>query len=273
MLEDNQVLNQNNPLMDIMKNKKAQTRFDKNKKIILILSAFFSLIIIGVIYFSLDVSKIKQININGNYYLSDNKILEISELSKDDRFLLTMPWSIKRKIEQNVLIQETKVDMLDGLIVDINVKEKAPIGYAYENGSNVLILDNDERITIDNENISLITKVPLLEGFSGEELVLIEQNIKECDKDIINEISEIHKYPNLKYQYVEIIMRDGNYIFTSPYGLKMLNKYYDIESSYIKDKYVCYYFEDISGNAYTSACPWEPVEEVKVEESEDIEEE
>ena len=35
----------------------------------------------------------------------------------------------------------------------------------------------------------------------------------------------------------------------------------------------CYYFEDISGNAYISACPWEPVKEEEKKEDAAQEEE
>ena len=126
------------------------------------------------------------------------------------------------------------------------------------------ILEDGNRIEMTNDNIHIISNVPLISGFNDEELSLIAKNFADCDYLIINEISEIHKYPELKYQDVELVMRDGNYIFTSVYGLNILNHYYDIESSYMSVENSCYYFEDISGNAYTSACPWVPkVEEVK----------
>ena len=80
---------------------------------------------------------------------------------------------------------------------------------------------------------------------------------------MINEISEIHYYPNLKFQDHELIMRDGNYIFTSVYGINRINKYYDIIASHYVDKNSCYYIEDISGTAYTSACPWQSSDDNK----------
>ena len=141
----------------------------------------------------------------------------------------------------------------------------------YENGSYVLVLETDERIPLNGDNLYLITKVPFLEGCTIEDVILIEKNMADCDYRIINEISEIHFYPQLKYQNLELIMRDGNYIFTSPYGLKILNHYFDMRSSHSSAEEGCYYFEDISGNAYTSACPWEESEETIQEE--EIEEE
>ena len=107
----------------------------------------------------------------------------------------------------------------------------------------------------------LITMAPIIEGFQKDDLILLEKNLAKCEPQIINEISEIHFFPEIKYQNVELIMRDGNYIFSSAYGLEILAHYHDIVSSYVQDAKSCYYFEDISGNAYTSACPWQKQEE------------
>ena len=221
------------------------------------------------------VSNIYRITIQGNNYLNDEDIIGLSELSTRKKYLFTIPRMIKKKIMQNPIVESCEVQLLDNNQVNIVVNEKKIIAYLYDQGNTVLLLANDERIPVDRDNLYLINKVPFIEGFTNEELVLIEKNFAECDYQIINEISEIHKYPDLKYQDLELIMRDGNYIFTSVYGLNILNHYYDIESSYSRDKHSCYYFEDISGNAYTSACPWEIKEEEKKDvdqEAEEIEE-
>ena len=197
----------------------------------------------------------------GNRYLRQEDIIERSGLSLQDRFVLTIPSLIEKRILEDPLIADCKVRRLDGRLVSIRITEKKIIGYLLEEGQSVLLLDTDERIPIEKDNLYLIGKAPIIEGFGNEDLLLLEKNFAQCDDQIINEISEIHNYPLLKYQYVELVMRDGNFIFTSPYGLYMLNHYFDIESSYIREDQRCYYFEDISGNAYTSACPWEPKEE------------
>ena len=151
------------------------------------------------------------------------------------------------------------------------MKEKKIVGYAPENGLNVLIVDNGEKIGIGKDQMYLIASGPIIEGFDEEGLVTLAKQLNKCDNKIIKEISEIHRYPELKYQDVELVMRDGNYVFTSVYGINILEHYFDIESSYVSSGKSCYYFEDISGNAYISACPWEPVKEE--EKKEDAQEE
>ena len=229
----------------------------------MILSVFLCLILIALTYFLSSISNIYRITVDGNNYLDDEDIIELSKLSTRNKYLLTIPATIEKRIKENPLIETCSVSLLDNSHVRINVTEKKIIGYVYNGQTSDLLLANDERIPLEKENMYLINKVPLIEGFTNEELIMLEKNFADCDYQIINEISEIHKYPDLKYQDVELVMRDGNYIFTSAYGLNILNRYYDIESSYARDRHSCYYFEDISGNAYVSACPWEKAEDNK----------
>ena len=231
-----------------------------------------SLIIISLVYFLSSYSNIFRIVVSGNRYLKDEDIIRYSELTTDDKFLFTLPFVVENKIKNNPMIGNCVVKRLDNRLIEINVEEKKAICYKENNGKYQLILDNDERIDLDDTNNYLINYVPYIDGFTDDEIILIEKNLEECDYKIINEISEIHNYPELKYQNVELIMRDGNYIFTSVYGLNILNHYHNIQSSYISNNQICYYFEDISGNAYSSACPWEVVEQ-KVEEEQENDDE
>lgn len=273
MLNEKKNLLDKNVLFHIWKNKKITDKNQKIRNVCFLLSIVLSLVIIGVLYFVSDVSRIYRITVVGNHYLSEEDILARSSLSTENRFLPVLPFSVEKKLKEDPLIADCKVSKLDHRLVQISVVEKKAIAYMYENGSYVLVLENDERIPLNNDNLYLISKVPFLEGCTIEDVILIEKNLKDCDYKIINEISEIHFFPQLKYQNLELIMRDGNYIFTSPYGLKILNHYFDMRSSHASSGEGCYYFEDISGNAYTSACPWEEIEETEIAEEETEEEE
>ena len=267
MLENNNQITDTNTFI----NKRKQDKMDSQKrksifKRVLLIS-FICLIISAIAYFLSDISNVKTIEVSGNVYIKDEDIIALSELSNDSKYLLSFTNSIEDKITSHELIKSCTVEKLEDRLLKINVVEKKIIGYAYENNENVLILDDDSRMALDKSNLYLIEKVPLIEGFSKEDIVLIIKELDDVDYKMINEISEIHCFPVLKYQNVELIMRDGNYIFTSAYGLNLLNKYYDIDSSVSTQRNNCYYFEDISGNAYMSACPWEKViEEEKAKE-------
>ena len=261
MLENNNQTNNTNEFI----NKRKQDKMDSQKRKSIfkrVLLIIFICLVLGVVaYFISDISNVKTIEVKGNIYIKDEDIIELSEISNDSKYLLSIPSTIENKIVSHSLIKYCEVEKLEDCLIRINVVEKKIIGYAYENNENVLILDDDSRMPLDKSNLYLIEKVPLIEGFSKEDIVLIIKELDDVDYKMINEISEIHFFPALKYQNVEMIMRDGNYVFTSAYGLNLLNKYYDIDSSVSTQRNNCYYFEDISGNAYMSACPWEKVEE------------
>ena len=269
MLDEKQKLLKKNILFNLRKNKKKATAYEKAKTLWCTVAVFLSLTVIAAVYFLSDVSNIYHVSVEGNYYLSREDILKQSGLDDHSKYLFTIPFIVEKRIKENNIIEDCKVSLMDNRLVRIEVKEKKIVGYALENGLYVLVMSDGERSGLNNDNLYLISKIPLIEGFDEEELRQIEKKLGECDREIINQISEIHKFPQLKYQNLELVMVDGNFIFTSVYGLNILEKYYDIESSYVSDRKQCYYFEDISGNAYTSACPWEEVEEAVEETTEE----
>ena len=261
ILEENDFLNERiNIKNNIMK--------ERIKKRYFFISVFISLFVISLIYLLSDSSRIYRIVVNGNVYLSDEKIVEISGISINDRYIFVNSGNVENKIKDNPIIDNCEVEVCKNRLVKISIVEKKIIGYSYEDENNVLILEDDSRVILKKEDLYLIEKVPLIEGFTKDNIILIEKNLKDVDYRTINEISEIHYYPALRFQNHELIMRDGNYIFTSVYGLPLINRYYEMESSYTSEGNKCYYIEDISGNAYTSACPWQ--EEVVKEETNDI---
>ena len=242
-------------------NEREVRKYKRTKTFCFVLAIVLSLTIVGLIYYYSSSSNVYAVRVDGNVYLKDSDIVDLSGLSDEDKFLLVNPRLIEKRILENKAIKECSVELLDKNLVKINVEEYKMIAYTFLKGECVIILENNERIVVDGSNIYLINNIPLIEGFTNDDLVLIEKNLKDVDYKMINEISEIHYYPELKYQYVQIIMRDGNNIFASVYGMNVLNSYYAIESSYDSDEEHCIYFEDISQNAYASACPWQGVKE------------
>lgn len=264
MLEQN---NSNIDLKDILNKTKVEEKVEvlpksqKPKFRYFLIGVLLGLVIISVTYLVSKKSNVKEIIVNGNVYLKDDDIINQSGLSVDDKYVFVNPSSAENSILKNPLVDECTVSKCDDQSIEINVVEKKIIGYSFEDNENVLILANDSRIVLDKKNLYLIGKAPLIEGFEKDDILLIERNLSSVDYRTLNEVSEIHFFPELKFQNHELIMRDGNYIFTSVYGLKVLNEYYDIVSSYDGQGNNCYYVEDISGNVYISACPWETNDE------------
>ena len=70
--------------------------------------------------------------------------------------------------------------------------------------------------------------------------------------------SEVHSYPfSYDERMMEFIMRSGNYVYVSSYGLALLNNYHSIESSLsTEEDHVCIFLDEVTNSGYTSACPF-----------------
>ena len=260
-------------------NKRHDTRkknsFLRRKHQSFLLAIFLSLVLIGLIYFLNSWSNVYSISVKGNIYYTDEDIITKSNLSTNDKFLLVSTSKARKLLLQDPLIKNCNITKNDDRLIIIDVEEEKAYGYAYEDFENVLLLENDERIILDNNNTYLIAKVPLISGFTKEQLSLVANGFKDVDASIINEISEIHRYPfTYDENMLEVIMRDGNYVFVSSFGLKLLDNYYSISSGLQLDKSgACIYLDEVTNSGYTSRCPWQ--EEIVVVEDiiEDIDDE
>ena len=91
MLKQDHNLLHKNALFNLRKLKKEESRFVRMKRICFLIGVILSLIIITTIYFISSHSNIYRITIKGNNYLKDEDIIKLSELSFDDKYILTFP--------------------------------------------------------------------------------------------------------------------------------------------------------------------------------------
>lgn len=237
--------------------KQIKKDFRKKKRKIFLLACLFGFLSAFLIYFLSDASKIKGIEVEGNHWLSDDKIIELSGLSENSNSLLIFDLLIQKNLSKEPLITSSSVSLSNQGIVTIEVKEKELIGYRY--------LDKPEMITKDgtliemsNEYASFLSRIPLITGFYDEDGALIQKLAKafsEVDQKKVEQIAEIHQVTYSYDEYgIQCIMQDGNEIYGSFYSMEMLNSYNEVVSA-LKGKKSCIYIDEMSGNPYTSLCP------------------
>lgn len=237
--------------------KQIKKDFRKKKRKIFLLACLFGFLSAFLIYFVSDASKIKGIEVEGNHWLSDDKIIELSGLSENSNSLLIFDLLIQKNLRKEPLITSSSVSLSNQGIVTIEVKEKELIGYRY--------LDKPEMITKDgtliemsNEYASFLSRIPLITGFYDEDGALIQKLAKafsEVDQKKVEQIAEIHQVTYSYDEYgIQCIMQDGNEIYGSFYSMEMLNSYNEVVSA-LKGKKSCIYIDEMSGNPYTSLCP------------------
>ena len=256
ILEDNYYLK---------KRKKARlkTRFLAIKNRLFILGIVFGILITAVLYLMLPSSEVFKVVVKGNEYLKDDYYINLSKIKDGDKFLLVNLNKVKNQISSSSIVYSVTVKRNNYNLIEINVKEKEIIGYTYEVEPKILLSDGST-INLENDYLNVIASVPLIEGYDEEGLKLIAIGFKKLDQKMIDEISEIHRYPfSYDENMLEVIMRDGNYLYLSYYSLSMLNEYYTIASGItVTEDKACIFLDEMTNSGYTSECPyWTKIEE------------
>lgn len=271
--EDKKSIIDKNYFLNKRHDARKKNKFLRTKHRLFLFSIFLALVCIGLFYFLTDFSNIYKINVKNNIYYKEADILNKANINTDNKFLLVNSKAIEKRLKEDPLIKECEVIKSDGKLITIDIKEEKAYGYALEDNKNVLLLLNDGRLEINEDNTYLIEKVPLIEGFTTEQLQKIAKGFESVEPEIIDEISEIHRYPfSYDENMMEVIMRDGNYVFVSSFGLKLLDRYYAISSGLeLTSSGACIYLDEVTNSGYTSNCPREePVVTNPVEDNNNV---
>ena len=274
MLEENkQDILSKNYLLNKRKNVRIKNQNLAIKHRIFVVGCLIGLAIMVTTYFCLPMSDVYGVKVSGNQYFDDEYYLALSGLSLDDKYLLVNPKKVAKRLKDSAIVADATVKRADHRMLEIKVKEHTLIGYIYTDKPEVILSDGS-RFEFKDEYLSLICEIPYIEGYSAEELALFAKDFEKLDAKMINEISEIHRYP---FSYddlmMEIVMRDGSYVYVSHLGLYLLNEYYTVKSG-IKDKNqnLCIFFDEVTNSGYTSECPyWHEEVNAEVEESDGLE--
>ena len=260
----------NNYLLNKRKDARRKSAFTAARNSCFLIGIFLGLIFLLTIYFISDLSGVYHIAVEGNVYLNDEDIIKLSGISEGDKYLLIFPKGKERKLQSSPYIEEASITLLDDRLVQISVREVKQVAYLYEDGESRILLINGERVRLDSDNSYLIEKLPLLEGYSKEQISEILRGFKLIEYKTINEISEIHRYPfSYDENMMEVIMRDGNYCFVSWTGLNMLDEYYRIVSGLDPSLgNVCIYLDELTKSGYTSICPWQEPQDESINKTE-----
>lgn len=167
---------------------------------------------------------IKNIIISGNYYLTDQEIIELAKIDNYPSFILTTSREIKKNIKKESLISNVTITKKWFGIVKIKVEEH-----------NILFRQTDDiNIVLDNMNeindSEYKYNVPKLLNYVPDNKY--EDFIKGMDKvtlDVKSQISEITYVPNDqdKDRFL-LYMNDGNYVYLTLTKFKQINYYEEV---------------------------------------------
>lgn len=174
---------------------KFQRKQRSNRRLIFYLSFFF-LLLLTVIYFQSSLSDVRKVKIEGNLYVSDEKIITISGLNKRTSFWGVNKQLIEEELTSLVEISEVNIERLFPNTIKINVKEFTRVAYLVVDGKYYPILESGKILKETPSKNRFPTDAPLLMGWStDQELAEMAAELSNLPKSLIQRISEIYFTP------------------------------------------------------------------------------
>lgn len=195
----------------------------KKLRVFRLLLLLFVIAIISFFVYLYVTTNTQNIIIRGNNYISDEEVLQETNLKNYPSFILTMPSKIQKKLAKNEYIKSVKVRRKFYHTFEITIKEYDVL---FKNDTlNKYVLDNKKEIMSDLE-----FRVPRLVNYTPDKKYssLIE-NMKSVDKSILGKISEISYQPNEfdKDRFL-LLMDDGNSVYLTLTKFEMINYYNEV---------------------------------------------
>jgi len=173
------------------------------------MSLFFFLISI-IVYLQSPLSEVKTIDIQGNTFVTDEDIIELSGLSTETNIWTMDISKIENELQTNPIIDEVTIDRQLPWTVSLDVSEMQIVGFVEENKKFYPVLDNGELLET-KEHLEFNGEAPLLIGFTDKEyLSKMASELNNLPADILDLISELHWQPESDNKNTILLyMNDG----------------------------------------------------------------
>lgn len=210
---------------------KKRVKKRRRLKIGRILLAFFLLFLTIFVIYSILNLKITNIFISGNYYLSDQQIIDAASIG-DYPSVIKGVKQVKN-LKDNIYIKDVRVKVRKITQVYIEVTENRPLFYS---------IDMEKTVLLDGRTTSEKYPTPTLLNYVIDSVYpTFVEEIGKLDIDILNRISEIKYEPNdVDDNRFLLLMTDGNYVYINNSTFYKLSKYMEIIRNFPNKKGVLY---------------------------------
>ncbi|GGB45171.1 cell division protein DivIB [Lentibacillus populi] len=180
-----------------------------NRRLIFYLSIFFLLISI-IVYLQSPLSNVKTVAVTGNSFISDEAIVEKSNITNKTNIWTINETDIKKRLHKNPTIKSVEITKKLPRTVEIHLSEYDRVGYINVDGAFHPILGNGQVLTSIKEK-SINGDAPLLMDFSDKaNLRKMTSELNKLPDSILNMISEIHWKPTDEDKNkIMLYMNDG----------------------------------------------------------------
>lgn len=174
---------------------KIQRKQRANRRLIFYLSFFF-LLLLSVIYFQSPLSDIKHVVIEGNRYVSDEKIITVSRLNQRTSYWGVNKQMIEEELASIIEIKHVIVERKFPNTMKITVAEYPRVAYLVVDGKYIPILESGKILDEEQFLVRFPTDAPLLIGWDiDDELAEMAAELSILPESLIHRISEIYFTP------------------------------------------------------------------------------
>lgn len=194
-----------------------------------------------VYYFSTD-SHVKVLSCKNNYYLSDNEVYDLANVSTKTRLYFVPSILFEKRVEKMPFVQSCKVSKKNRKLT-FDVQEKLIVGYYVKGDKNFALFQDGTSIEIEEQYLNMIVHFPLLSDFNAKQRKQLceqfQKHRKVLTRELIEKFAEIVPYKtSYDKNMFKITMQDGNIVYTNLKSIKMLSKYQSVLTK-LKGQSVC----------------------------------
>lgn len=214
------------PIEDRIPKLKMQRKQKANRRMIFYLSLFF-LLILTIVYFQSDLSRVHKITVSGNVSVSDEEIRRASKITEDTNFLNVSEKEVRtnvKKIDEIASVHLHK-KFFNHLVIDVTEYEK--VAYLKREGRYYPILQNGAFLSPLAKD-KLPVNAPIIDEWEDASLLKkMAAELKKLPESMIHRISEIHLTPtDDKKDQITLYMTDGYIVRTTVSGFAKKMKAY-----------------------------------------------
>lgn len=180
-----------------------------NRRLVFYMTIIFFLISI-IVYLQSPLSHVRTVEVYGNSFLTDEEVIELSELTENANIWAVDFSSIEENIQKSIMIEEAAVQRKLPATVQIEISEIKIVGLVENNRKFYPVLATGDILeTVEYEEIT--GEAPLMIGFTDEEyLSIIANELGDLPDEILDLISEVHAQPGEGMNHrVMLYMNDG----------------------------------------------------------------
>lgn len=239
--------------------KKVKKRLNKKALLVMLLTLY---LIIMAFYYCFNLP-IKNIIIKGNNIISDDEILNVSNLKESKYMFKLNTRNVSKKIKTLNIITDVSVKKTLTGVLEVTVKEQKVLYYSILDKSYVL---QDGKLM---ENLDIIG-IPILVNYVPTDIKnnLIKK-MSSINYDNLSLISEIEYSPNIKDNITIdgnrflLRMNDGNIVYINLANFDKMDKYMEVYATLNEGQKGVIYFDSSSERVV-----FQPFELIKKKEEE-----